>query len=221
MSETTGLDCMDYSKSLDYISRIYADTPRPRHQEYIDRTLTDDFVPVIEDEVADFFRVVLHLVSAQHVLEIGMSIGFSTSSIANAIKPHGGHVTSLEIDSDIVEFARKNFERLGLEDSIEVRIGDASELITEFESETFDVVFQDADKTLYPLLLDECIRVLKPGGLFLADDAFIPLRQDRENWDARMESIHTFNKKVAHSRDLESTIIPIGDGITFAVKRTS
>ncbi|MGV9169492.1 MAG: O-methyltransferase [Promethearchaeia archaeon] len=212
---------MDYSNSLDYISGIYADTPRPRHQEYIERTLTDDFVPVIEDEVADFFRVVLQLVSAQHVLEIGMSIGFSTASIANAIKSHGGHVTSLEIDSDIVEFARKNFERLGLEDSIEVRIGDASELITEFESETFDAVFQDADKTLYPLLLDECIRVLKPGGLFLADDAFIPLRQDRENWDARMESIHAFNKKVAHSRDLESTIIPIGDGITFAVKRNS
>jgi len=212
---------MDYEKRLDYISQIYSDIPRPRHQEYIERTLTDDFVPVIEDEVADFFRIVLTLSKAQRVLEIGMSIGFSTSSIADTIKAHGGRVTSIEIDPDIVKFARENFERLGLSDHIEVRIGDAGEVITEFEDETFDAVFQDADKSIYPPLLEECVRVLKPGGLFLADDALIPLRRSREDWDETLKAIHAFNEKVANSTDLESTIVPIGDGITFAVKKTS
>ena len=212
---------MDYDKRLDYISQIYSDTPRPRHQEYIERTLTDEFVPVIEDEVADFFRIVLTLSKAQHVLEIGMSIGFSTSSIADTIKAYGGHVTSIEIDPDIVAFARENFKRLDLEDYIEVRKGDAKNVISEFERESFDAVFQDADKALYPPLLDECLRVLKPGGIFLADDALIPLRRTREHWDETMKSMHVFNKKVAASPDLESTIIPIGDGITFAVKKSS
>jgi predicted O-methyltransferase YrrM len=212
---------MDYSKAADYISQIYADTPRPRHQEYLERTLTADFMPVIENEVADFFRVLLQLVKAKHVLEIGMSIGFSTSSIANTVKAHGGHVTSIEIDQDIASLARKNFERLDLEDYIEVKIGDAENLIADFEGESFDAVFQDADKALYPPLLDECLRVLKPGGLFLANDALIPLRRNREDWDDTMESIHAFNKKVADSTGLESTILPIGGGITFAMKKTS
>ena len=133
----------DCQKAWDYIDEIYKGKDDLRLDEYIKATGLKEFGPPIEDEMSRLFKILLHLVKPKRVLEIGMSIGFSTTSLALAAKKFGGSVTTIEIDESMVEVARKAFEREGVSDHIEIKLGDAIEVLKEMESESFDVVFQD------------------------------------------------------------------------------
>ena len=149
--------------------------------------------------------------------EGGMSIGFSTTTLALAAKRFGGTVTTIEIDESMVEVARKAFEREAVSDNIEIIVGDAIEVLAEMESETFDVVFQDSTKRGYPVMLVDCIRVLKKGGLFLVDDTLWPPIKPPNEWNDSYKAIDKFNRELS-KLDVISTILPIGEGCTIAVK---
>jgi predicted O-methyltransferase YrrM len=163
------------------------------------------------------FNILLSLVRPKKVLEIGMSIGFSTTSLALAAKKFGGTVTTIELDESIVDVARKAFEREGVSDSIEIVVGDAIEILAGMKSETYDVVFQDSTKRGYPVMLEDCIRVLKKGGLFLVDDTLWPPIKPPEEWNDSYIAIDKFNRELV-KLNVESTILPIGEGCTIAVK---
>ncbi|MBD3408461.1 MAG: methyltransferase domain-containing protein [Candidatus Lokiarchaeota archaeon] len=207
----------DYKEAVDYIAEIYKEADKPTVQEITDLSGNIDFDPVIEDEIARLFRVLLKSVKPKRVLEIGLSIGFSTVHIAKAIKSFGGNLITLEIDEEIAKVAKKNLEHFEVADIVEMRFGDAQELIKEFKSESFDVVFQDSSKRLYPVMFEECLRVLRKGGLFLIDDTLFPVMTAEDDWSASDKAIHRFNQLVADGK-LESTILPIGEGCTVAVK---
>ncbi|TFG12816.1 methyltransferase domain-containing protein [Candidatus Thorarchaeota archaeon] len=207
----------DYEEAQEYIQEIYKGQDVPREQEFIENSTTQDFDPIIEDEMARLFRLLLRLTNAKKVLEIGTSIGFSTTHLAMAVKENGGKVISLELDEDVARAARLNFERLGVSESIEIVIGNAEHTIKDFEDEAFDVVFQDSSKRVYPKMLDECLRVLKKGGLFLIDDTLFPVITPKDEWTVSDEAIDDFNRMLLEKR-LISTILPIGEGCTLAVK---
>ena len=207
----------DCQKAWDYIDEIYKDKDTPRLADYIKATGLDSFGPPIEDEMSRLFKLLLSLVRPRRVLEIGMSIGFSTTTLALAAKRFGGMVTTIEIDESMVEVARKAFEREGVSDNIEIIVGDAVDVLAEMKSETFDVVFQDSTKRGYPVMLEDCIRVLKKGGLFLVDDTLFPVIRLPNDWTESDKAIDEFNKALLKF-DVESTILPIGEGCTIAVK---
>lgn len=133
----------------------------------------------------------------------------------------GGKITTIEYDENVVEQAIKNFKREGVAETIEVKTGDAQEIIPQIESDRFDLIFQDVgDKRLYPLLFDDCIRVLKPGGLLVAEDTLFPvMNRFKKSHEELVESINKFNQMVADDPRLESTILSIGDGLTVAIKK--
>ena len=204
-------------KAWDYIDDIYADVDKPRLKDYIKATGLDSFEPPVEDEMARLFKLLLNLSRPKKILGIGMSIGFSTTSLALAAKKYGGTVTTIEINESIVEAARKAFEREGVSDIIEIVVGDAKDVVDEMESETFDVVFQDASKRLYPVMLKDCIRILKKGGLLLVDDTLFPVIRNQNDWSESDRAIDQFNRELL-KLDVISTILPIGEGCTIAVK---
>ena len=207
----------DYEEAQEYIREIYGAQDVPREREFIENSVTKDFDPIIEDEMARLFRLLLRLTSAKKVLEIGTSIGFSTTHLALAAKENGGKVVSLELDEEVAKAARINFEREGVSDSIEIVIGNAADTIKDFEDESFDVVFQDSSKRIYPKMLDECLRVLKKGGLFLIDDTLFPVITPRDKWTVSDKAIDDFNR-ILLEKGVISTILPIGEGCTLAVK---
>jgi predicted O-methyltransferase YrrM len=207
----------DCQKAWDYIDEIYRDKDDLRLDEYIKAAGLKEFGPPIEDEMSRLFKILLHLVKPKRVLEIGMSIGFSTTNLALVTKKYGGSVTTIEIDETIVEVARKAFEREGVSENIEIILGDAIEVLREMESESFDVVFQDSTKRGYPIMLNDCIRVLRKGGLLLVDDTLWPSIRPPEEWNDSYEAIDKFNRDLL-KMDLNSTILPIGEGCTIAVK---
>jgi predicted O-methyltransferase YrrM len=207
----------DCQKAWNYIDEIYKDNDRLRLEDYIKATGLDSFGPPIEDEMSRLFNILLSLVRPKRVLEIGMSIGFSTTTLALAAKRFGGTVTTIEIDESIVKVARKAFEREGVSDNIEIIVGDAMEVLTEMKSESFDVVFQDSTKRGYPVMLEDCIRVLRRGGLFLVDDTLWPPIKPQDEWNESYQAIDKFNRELLKF-NVDSTILPIGEGCTIAVK---
>ena len=151
-------------------------------------------------------------------MEIGTSIGYSTTSMAQIVKEYGGKITTIEYDEKVAAQAKLNFISAGVEDFIELKIGNAEKIIPDME-EKFDLIFQDVDKRLYPLLFDDCLRILKTGGLLIAEDTLFPVLDLDERWHCLIEPIEQFNELVVNCLKLDSTFLPIGDGLIVAVKK--
>ena len=208
---------MNLEKATSYINALYEKKGFSK-KRYIEATELQKFGIVVDDDVSRMLYLLTRLTNARRILEIGTSIGYSTVSIANAIKGYGGKILTIECDQHVAQQALKNFERAGVARNIEVKIGDAHEIVPRIR-EQFDLIFQDVgDKGLYPLLFDDCVRLLRPGGLLLAEDTLFPVMELDSTWTRSVAPIQKFNEMVADTSLLESTILPIGDGLTIAVK---
>lgn len=211
---------MNFKKTSAYIESLYNKRMLTTQKQYTDAAELKHFGTVVDDDVARMLQVLITLVRPRKILEIGTSIGFSTVSMAKAVQGYGGKITTIEFDAKVAEQAVKNFEREQVADQIEVIIGDAHKIIP-ILTEEYDFIFQDVgDKELYAALLDDCVRLLKSGGLLVAEDTLFPVTLFPVfKWAKMREALAKFNKKVAECPLLESTLLPIGDGFTVAVKR--
>src|ERR671917_1161280 len=117
-------------------------------------------------------QLLTEIAGARRILEIGTLGGYSAIQFARAL-PDDGALISLEIDEHHAGVARNNIDRAGLSDKVEIRVGDAHELLASFiedEEGPFDVIFIDADKESYPEYLDASLRLVRPGSLILGDN---------------------------------------------------
>ena len=202
-----------------YIENLYQTKNTLRRKDFIERTGWRDFVPVVDDDAARFLQLVLQLKKPLSILEIGTSLGFSTTSMALTAKRYGGKIITIEFDQNVADQAQKNFCQAGVDDVIQIVQGDAKKIVPGFADESFDMIFQDVDKRLYPVLLDDCIRILKTGGVLIGDDALFPVMQLEEKWADQIAPMQEFNQRIAASARLDSTLIPVGDGMMVAVKK--
>ncbi len=204
-------------EAMDYISALYSH--RAARTEYLDETELQEFFPVVDEDVARLLQLLLRLTGAQSVLEVGTSVGYSTVSMASVVKELHGKIVTIEYDERVAEQAKVNFERAGVSACIQLLVGDARVLIPRLEDASFDFVFLDVDKRLYPPLLPHCVRVLRDGGLLVAEDTLFPVIELDPQWHDLIPSIEEFNRLVADHEELESTILPVGDGVTLAVRK--
>jgi caffeoyl-CoA O-methyltransferase len=173
----------------------------------------------ISAEVGRLLQVLLVAVGARRVLELGTLGGYSAIWMARVL-PAGGRLLTVELDADRAELAREYVARAGLEDRVEVMVGDAVPITAGLVAagEAFDAVFIDADKEGYGTYLDRALELVRPGGLILADNAF---RSDRvldpEPDDHGVRVLQDFNRRLAGHPDLVATIVPVRDGLAVAV----
>ncbi len=198
-----------------YIEDLYSVTDSLQKKEFVSTTGWKDFVPVVDDDTARFLQLILQMKQPKNILEIGTSIGFSTTSMALTAREYGGTITTIEFDSKAAVQAKNNFVRSGVDSTIQILEGDACQIVPA----SFDFIFQDVDKQIYPILLKDCIRILKPGGVFVADDALFPVMDLESKWDDQVEPVGEFNHLVVSHQELSSTLLPIGDGIIVAIKK--
>ena len=177
----------------------------------------------ISAEEGKLLQVLLAAIGARRVLEIGTLGGYSALWMARAL-PGDGHLLTLEKDADRAEFARGFIEKAALEDVVEVRVGDAREIMRELveaveadREEPFDAVFIDADKEGMVEYLERSLELVRPGGLILADNAFRSGKVLDDDPAEDTRGVLEYNDRAATDPRLVSTIIPIRDGLVVSV----
>lgn len=158
---------------------------------------------------------------ARRILEIGTLGGYSAIHFARTL-PEDGTLISLEADEHHAEVARKNIEHAGLNDRIEVLVGDAHDLLAgmvENGVEPFDLVFIDAEKEGYPAYLEKALELTRSGSLILGDNT-IRGGSVLEPEDESARATQEFNERIAQHPDLSAILLPLIreriDGLTIA-----
>ena len=126
-------------------------------------------IPIVGPVVGELLYILTGAIKAQNILEIGTAAGYSAIYLARGCETVNGRVVTLEHDSSKAARARQNFEKAGLADRVEIRVADALKTLRELD-DTFDLIFIDIEKKEYALALPDCRRLLRKGGLLVADN---------------------------------------------------
>jgi caffeoyl-CoA O-methyltransferase len=205
----------------DYIQNLFA--PQDEALEAAVRESQRAGLPEIHvsPNEGKLLQLLAEMMGARRILEIGTLGGYSAINLARGMA-EDGRLISLEIEEHHAGVARHNVERAGLQGSVEIRVGDASELLAKVaksDEGPFDLVFIDADKEGYPEYLEWALRLSRPGSLILGDNtiwggAII----DPEDDSTR--AIHEFNEKIARDPRLSAIVLPLlrerVDGLAIA-----
>lgn len=155
----------------------------------------------ITPETGPFLSLLIKVMQAATILEVGTSNGYSTIWLADAVEATGGHVTTIERSDWKVQIARENFEQAGVSARITQHLGHAETYLPTFRPNSFDFIFLDSDRqqysTWWPLLLS----LLKPGGLLVVDNAV-----------SHAHELVTFSEQVHQTPGIKSLVVPIGNG---------
>jgi predicted O-methyltransferase YrrM len=155
-------------------------------------------------------QLLAEVVDARRILEIGTLGGYSAIHLGRAL-PQEGALISLEIDERHAQVARKNIARAGLEERVEVQVGDARELLAKLADrgkDPFDLVFIDADKQGYPEYLEWAMRLTQPGSLILGDNT-IRGGSVLDPQDGSARATREFNERIARDPRLSGIVLPL------------
>jgi len=170
----------------------------------------------ISPEQGSFMQLLLKAIRAKEVIEIGTLAGYSAVWMARAV-PADGHVRTIEVSSRHADFAERWISKSDVAGQIKVYRGKGEELLPQFASHSADAAFIDADKAGYPLFLRECLRIVRRGGLIMADNAF-GFGRLFDDGDPGAAAMRSFNEIIAKEAALKSIIVPLGDGLWCALK---
>ena len=165
-------------------------------------------------------QILLRASGARRVLEIGTLAGYSAVWIARTL-PRDGELLTLEIDPDRAAVARGRWRMPAWQTGSRCRVGDALDLMAALDPDPpFDAVFLDADKERYCDYMEQAARLVRRGGLFVADNAFWRGGVLDPSGSGELAAhIHRFNERVAADPRFEATILPVGDGLMVAVRK--
>ena len=189
----------------------------------IEREALADRVPIIRKEMGSFLKTVLAQKHPKNILEVGAAVGYSSILMSENIDEDAKITTIENYDKRIIK-ARENIKMAGKENVITLLEGDAGQILKTL-SGSYDFIFMDAAKAQYIVILPEILRLLSSGGILITDNVlqggdlvqsrFAVCRRDRTIHSRMREYLY----EVTHNDELVTSVIPLGDGITFSVKR--
>ena len=179
----------------------------------------DNFIPVLLPESAALLKQIVMLIRPEKSLEIGTAIGYSSQLI---LKNGGKKLYTLEIKEELIEKAKEYFARAGLDKRVTCYHGDASEILPLMDGE-FDFIFMDGPKTRYIDYLPHVKRMLKKGGVLLCDNVlFNGMVAGTEEFQRKKATIinglDRFITAICNDEDFETSVLPVGDGMSLSIK---
>lgn len=199
------------------------DRGNPEYLNEIEKYAKATDVPIIRKEMQSLLRTLLALCRPQRILEVGTAIGFS-ALLMSEYAPQECHITTVEKYEKRIPLAKENFKKAGKEDAITLLEGDAVDILKNLK-EPFDFIFMDAAKGQYLHFLPDILRLLKPGGLLVSDNVLQDgdIIESRFAVTRRNRTIHSrmrdYLYELKHHPQLETSILPVGDGVTLSVKK--
>ena len=188
----------------------------------IEKYAIETRVPIIRKSMQSLLKFLLASKAPMSILEVGTAIGFS-ALLMSEYAPADCHITTIEKYEKRIPIARENFAKAGKEDKITLIEGDATEVLANLTG-TYDMIFMDAAKGQYIHFLPDILRLLPPGGLLVSDNVLQDgdVVQSRFAVTRRNRTIHArmrdYLYELKHHPDLETVILPVGDGVTLSTK---
>ena len=199
------------------------DTGNTPFLEELEQYALKERVPVIRREMQSFIKMLLALQRPKRILEVGTAIGFSTLLMCE-YGPADVQITTIENYQKRILLAKENFRKAGQESRITLLEGDATEILAGL-SGYYDLIFMDAAKGQYIHWLPDVLRLLETGGVLLSDNVlqvgnlieshYIVERRDRTIYKRMREYLY----ELKHNPLLETSVLPLGDGVTVSVKK--
>lgn len=177
----------------------------------------------ISPEQGQFMALLVQLLGAKKTLEVGVFTGYSSLSVALTLPPDG-KIIACDVSEEYTAIARRYWQKAGVADKIDLHIAPALEtldrLLADKQAETFDFAFIDADKVNYEEYYERSLQLVRPGGLIAIDNVLWGGKiADTQIQDSSTLAIRALNQKLHHDERVTLSLIPIGDGLTLALKR--
>lgn len=196
------------------------------HGELLDRiakAARAEFVPIIRTETASFLKTLVTAKQPKAILEVGTAVGYS-ALLMSQVMPVSCHLTTIEKYEPRIPVAREHFRLAGAEDRITLLEGDAEEILPSL-SGFFDFIFMDAAKGQYIHWLPLILKLMPDGGILVSDNVLQDgdIIESRYAVERRNRTIHSRMREylftLKHMEELETSIVPIGDGLTVSVRK--
>ena len=177
----------------------------------------------IAPEQGQFMQMLVKLIGAKNTIEVGVFTGYSSLAIALAL-PEDGRIVACDVNPQYTSVAEKFWVSAGVRRKIDLRIGPAKDtllgLINGGFTGTFDFAFIDADKINYDHYYELCLQLIRPGGLITVDNVLWggAVSDDAIN-DVDTNAIRALNDKLHQDKRIDLSLVPVGDGLTLAMKR--
>jgi predicted O-methyltransferase YrrM len=177
----------------------------------------------IPPEHGQFMAFLMQLMGTRRTIEIGVFTGYSSLAVALAL-PADGRIVACDISEKYTTIARRYWKEAGVEHMIDLRLKPAletlRELLTQDQQSRFDFVFIDADKSSYEAYYECALELLRPGGLIMVDNVLWSGRVcDSADQTVDTVALRAFNKKLLTDSRVSLSMLPLGDGVTLALKR--
>lgn len=176
----------------------------------------------ISPEQGQFMALLVALMGARNTLEVGVFTGYSALCVAGAL-PEDGRILACDVSEEWTSIARRYWKEAGVDGKIELRLAPATEtlaaLIKGGEKGRFDFAFIDADKENYGVYFEQCLELLRPGGLIAVDNTLWSgsvLNAEDQSKDTK--AIRELNEALRNDSRIRLSLVPIGDGLTLAMK---
>ncbi len=183
----------------------------------------EDAAMQISPEQAALMQMLVRLVGARQVLEVGTFTGYSALAMALAL-PEDGRVTCCDVSEEWTAIARRHWDAAGLGDRITLHLGPALDtldrLLDEGEADGFDLAFVDADKASYLAYHERCLQLVRRGGAILFDNVLWGGSvADPDDQKASTIAIRELNAALRDDERVDLALVPVGDGLTIARRR--
>lgn len=200
----------------EYIGAHIEAEPEQLHRLYRRTHLTRLYPRMCSGHIQGrLLSMISHMVSPSSILELGAFTGYSTLCLAEGLRP-GGRLVTVEIDDELEDDLRREFDASPYGDAIEIAVGDALEVVPRLEG-MWDLVFIDANKRFYPEYFEMVVDRVPSGGYILADNTLWDGKIAREPkpTDPQSVGIMRFNDLVARDPRVVTVMLPVRDGLTI------
>lgn len=172
----------------------------------------------IGPDQAALMQVLVRILGAKRCIEIGTFTGYSALAVALAL-PASGKIVCCDVSEEWTSIGRRYWKKAGVATKIDLRLGPAVETLKALKGR-FDFAFIDADKPNYWNYYQRCLQLIRKGGLIAVDNTLWGGSViDPEKQSESTQALREFNERVAKDRRVDIALVPIGDGLTLAVKR--
>lgn len=177
----------------------------------------------IAPDQAQFMALLVKLMGARKVIEVGVFTGYSSLVMALAL-PNDGLITACDMSEEWTDIAKRYWREADVENKIELHLAPALETLEKIdkkdEPNTYDLAFIDADKVNYQKYYEYCLNFVRPGGLIIIDNVLWGGSvADPSVLDMDTAAIRAFNEFIFSDERVDISLVPIGDGLTLALKK--